>query len=266
MGTVENPSERAIVANFLVPAWLYFYPPYTSDEPAKAPREPLAFDILDATLTISPKETKDIRFVMRRHIEPTDWDPYAASYGSYADSFPSFSSRYAVAEGPRTYCMNRIGSASRIADRALLARIAVIAVAADDDFDAVAGDVSTDRLSGQYRELIRALDPDGEGLISTSASGASAQIVLSRGDIEAGTAEFARVKSVLESVCGAGSVVEWPTSVADPSSRSISLNAFAPKARVVINMWISSPPTGPEDIQRKKEVDIVVVIARDPGQ
>jgi len=151
-------------------------------------------------------------------------------------------SRYEDPEAAIAYCSDNFHKVARAADRAMLARLALIAGAAEDDFRPILGWQSYDTEYGRIVSIREATDPGVDGTVTLPRQGdPSAFVTVFKSEEEdAVTAEFARLKALLIQVCGAQSVVAMaPLPEGPPDPDSYTILRLAPRAsvRMNLNLW-----------------------------
>jgi hypothetical protein len=250
----ENKLNRRVAVDLLIPTWLDYLPPLKPDQqPLTAPRPaPLALDVLDVVVELGPKQKMERSFSMKAFVSGYRSGEYGyysfaspvAVFGRYSDLVAS---RYADPEQPHNYCISRIQNAASIADRTLLARIGAIAVAAGDDFEPVRSARVYDNSYGQLVDVIPAVNIGGDDWIQLGQGPASANLTLLRAtEDQAVISEYARLKSLLEQVCGATEVAERPLAAnAGPDVRSVEVPHFAPRASLRVSIWLRRDPGSP---------------------
>ncbi len=266
--TVENRSPRPVTVGFLALS-RYVGP---DDRPVLGgPDDSEIYDILDDTLTIPPRgsETRTYSFPSRNApgVRGYSWLETPVAAGPFSQLIVS---RYADVEAPVAYCFERVAGAAEESaqDRALLARLASIALAAEDDFRPILGREAYDSERGSRSvAVMAALNPTGEDTISSGISGASVFMTVFKNDDEAAVmAEFTRLKGLLRRLCGPASMTaEALNPGEEPGMEVMALDRFAPRASVRLAVGLQrtfyarqTTPTPESERRRGGEINVMV--------
>lgn len=259
--TFQNLSSRRVIVRLLAPSR------YVRGNPggeSEARQDAEIYHVIDDSITLEGNQTVTRDYDLPRYAAAQADDFYWAETPSMYGGRPRMTmSRYAEGEAPVRYCFERIGQIPRAADRAMLARIAAIALAAEDDFRPVMGWEAYDT-SYEFRQiaLIPALNPAGVDMITASPSGSSVLArVLSHADAAVLRSEFDRVRALLSGLCGADAVVEDRNGGGRPGDLTFTIARFAPRAQVQLMLFNPRP----EDQISARQGAIHFNIRRDTG-
>ena len=260
---IENRSWRAVTVSTLIASWLRYYRPPPS--PDDRIGEPVAFDVLDYTINLAPREKRVFTFEMRNFVSESRSTERA--YYSHASFLNPVVSRYAAPLGPIAYCLGRISAAPGFGDRSRLAKIGTIAMAAKEDFEPVANEPMSDVADGQMIKLIPGARLSDNDRIHVSRLGNSVSVTLLESEEdEPAIAEYKRMKALLEAVCGYANIVDETPTGWDPEERILRIGSFAAGAAVQLFLVLNRRDQVGSDGTPAKGGSVFVSLHRDSNE
>lgn len=250
--TFQNYSARPILAGIMALGKRHWRTPLNLEMPAKSSSTTYAAVLDDVLVPAQSKVTR--RYFIPDDLRESQTDDFSVATFPFTwgnDGNGLLTARYADGALPNAaelgvdhgFCYPNIARSKKTADRALLTRLATIALAAPESFRPLASDQFVDQFGARRVSLIGGLSRTKDDHITLNATAPPTVHIsaFSSDDEKTVRAEFARLKSLFYEVCGQTAIVEHASGPAEPKGdQSISTTRFAPGAYVAMNITLWS--------------------------
>ncbi|MGZ8284165.1 MAG: hypothetical protein ACXWUQ_00875 [Allosphingosinicella sp.] len=240
--SIENFGDEPIIVSYMLVAQGH----RRTGAGEKTSRE--IYDAVRDQIVVSGREKVERRYSMKAYAPAGPGGDFhyniiSTPYATTESGFTFISARYPPGRREYGFCYERINGLDSSSDRALLTRMATVALAAGEDFRPVASKSFVDSGSNRTFKLLGVLQGDYDDRISVRRSplsqGVLAEIVAFRGKRAADVvAELKRIKQVMALVCEMSNVIPETGLAAAPDLPTYSIRRFAPKAFVQLGAHI----------------------------